>query len=208
MGAKERIMNVVKIGQFIKELRKEKSFTQKEVAERLNVSEKTVSKWETGRGLPDLGYMLPLCKLFGISTNELLSGERLNDKQYVEKAEENIASLVSDRTSPRKKVIVSTVSCVMATLSSLALVLISAYFINELWLRLVLIGIAVMVVVSDVAVILLVAVSAEIYECERCGEKFVPGLSAYLFAPHTFRRRYLKCPFCKKKSWDKSHLKK
>lgn len=201
-------MDIEKIGQFIKELRKEKSLTQKEVAERLNVSEKTISKWETGKGFPDICFMLPLCKLFGISTNELLSGERLNERQYVEKAEENIAALVSDRTSPRTKAIVSAISCTLSILSSLALIIISAYCIDEIWLCLLLIGIALIVVVSDVAVILLVAVSTEIYECAHCGEKFVPSLSAYLRAPHTFRRRYLKCPFCEKRDWDKSHFRK
>ena len=72
-------MDQVKIGQFIKTMRKEKNFTQREVAERLNISEKTVSKWETGNGLPDINLMLPLCKLLEISVNELLSGERLDE---------------------------------------------------------------------------------------------------------------------------------
>ena len=65
-------MDTIKIGQFIKSLRKENSLTQREVAERLNVSEKTVSKWETGNGMPEVSIMLPLFKLFGISINELL----------------------------------------------------------------------------------------------------------------------------------------
>ena len=75
-------MDTIKIGRFIKSLRKENSLTQREVAERLNVSEKTVSKWETGNGMPEVSIMLPLCKLFGISINEILSGERLDEKRY------------------------------------------------------------------------------------------------------------------------------
>ena len=197
-------MDTIKIGKFIKSLRKENSLTQREVAERLNVSEKTISKWETGNGIPDVSLMLPLCKLFGISINELLSGERLDEKQYVEKAEENMACLV-DRTTPRKKIIISTISCIV---SSLALILISALFVTQIWLKFVIIGIALIVVFADVSVILLVAVSTEIYKCEKCGEKFVPTLTAYLFAPHTFKRRYLKCPHCGKKGWTNSHLRK
>ena len=99
-------MDTVKIGRFLKGLRKEKSLTQREVAEKLNVSEKTISKWETGKGFPEISLILPLCKFFDINTNELLSGERLNENQYIEKAEENIVSLVSDRTTPRKKIII------------------------------------------------------------------------------------------------------
>lgn len=200
-------MDTIKIGQFIKSLRKENSLTQREVAERLNVSEKTISKWETGNGMPEVSIMLPLCKLFGISINELLSGERLDEKQYVEKAEENMAMLV-DRTTPRKKIVISTISCILVILSSLALILISALFITQIWLKFVVIGIALTVVIADIVVILLVAVSTEIYECEKCGKKFVPTLTAYILAPHTLKRRYLKCPHCGKKSWNNSRLRK
>lgn len=198
-------MDTIKIGLFIRGLRKENSLTQREVAERLNVSEKTISKWETGNGLPEISLMLPLCKFFGISINELLSGERLDEKQYVEKAEENIACLV-DRTTPRKKIIITTISCISVILSSIALILISALFVTQIWLKFVVIGIALTVVVADIAVILLVALSTEIYECEKCGEKFVPTLTAYFLAPHTFKRRYLKCPHCGKKGWNNSHF--
>lgn len=201
-------MNVIKIGQFIKSLRKEKTLTQREVAEQLNVSEKTISKWETGKGFPEVSLMLPLCNFFGISINELLSGERLEDKQYIEKAEENIASLVNDRTTPRKKIIISSISCIFATISSLVLILLSAFFVTQIWLRLVMIGIALIVTISNVAVILLIAVSTEIYQCDKCGEKFVPTLSDYILAPHTFSRRYLKCPHCGKKNWNKSYFRK
>ena len=74
-------MDQVKIGQFIKALRKEKNLTQREVAEKLLISEKTVSKWETGNGLPEVGLMKPLCDLLGISLNEFFSGERLDERQ-------------------------------------------------------------------------------------------------------------------------------
>lgn len=200
-------MDTIKIGQFIKSLRKENSLTQREVAERLNISEKTISKWETGKGMPEISLLLPLCKLFGISINELLSGERIDEEQYVEKAEENMACLV-DRTTPRKKIIITTISCILVLLSSLALVLISVISIAQIWIKFVVIGIALIVVFADISVILLVAVSTEIYKCEKCGEKFIPTLTAYLLALHTFKKRYLKCPHCGKKSWNNSHLRK
>ena len=151
--------------------------------------------------------MLPICNLFGISINELLSGERLDEKQYVEKAEDNMACLV-DRTTPQKKIIITSISCISVILASLALTLISALFITRIWLKSVVIGIALTVVFADISVILLVAVSNEIYKCKKCGEKFVPTLTAYLLAPHTFEKRYLKCPHCGKKSWNNSYLRK
>ena len=137
-------------------LRKRDKITQEELADKLGVSRQSVSKWETGNGMPEVGLMLPLCKLFGIGINELLSGERLDETQYVEKAEENMACLV-DRTTPRKKIIISTISCILVILSSLALILISALLVTQIWLKFVVIGIALIVVFADIAVILFVA---------------------------------------------------
>lgn len=201
-------MDIVKIGLFIKSLRKEAALTQRQVAERLNVSEKTISKWETGRGAPEISLLLPLCKIFGVSMNELLSGERLNGEQYVDRAEQNLASLVNDCISPRKKVVIATLSCIFTIASALALIMLAAYFIAEAWLRVLMIIIAATVIASDIAVILLVAVDTEIYECAGCGEDFVPTLPAYFFAPHTFTRRYLKCPRCGKRCWCRGRIKK
>ena len=70
-------MNQKKIGEFIAKLRKARNLTQKQVAEKLAISEKTVSKWECGNGLPEVVYMEPLCEILGIAINELLAGEYL-----------------------------------------------------------------------------------------------------------------------------------
>lgn len=86
-------MEQIKIGKFLKTIRTEKKFTQRRVAESLGISEKTVSKWETGNGLPEVGLMIPLCDLLGISVNELLSGERLDETRYLYKAEQNIKAV-------------------------------------------------------------------------------------------------------------------
>ena len=80
-------MDQVKIGKFIQALRKQKGFTQKELADKLLVSDKTVSKWETGNGLPEVSLMMPLCEILGVSVNELLSAEKLDEKQYYLKAD-------------------------------------------------------------------------------------------------------------------------
>lgn len=88
-------MNQEKIGKFILELRKEKNLTQQTLADKLGVSDKTISKWENGRGMPDLSLMKPLCNVLGITINELLSGERLDKKDYQEKLEENILNTIN-----------------------------------------------------------------------------------------------------------------
>ncbi len=76
-------MDQIKIGKFIACLRKEKGYTQRQLADMLDISDKTISKWETGNGLPDISLIMPLCEAFGISVNELLSGERIGDENYI-----------------------------------------------------------------------------------------------------------------------------
>lgn len=92
-------MDQQKIGSFIAELRTEQGLTQKSLAEKLGVSDKTVSKWECGRGLPEISLMIELSRQLGISINELLSGQRLDEIQYREKAEENMVGLMREKTA-------------------------------------------------------------------------------------------------------------
>lgn len=87
-------MDQVKIGKFIAQCRKEKKMTQRQLADALEISDKTVSKWECGRGLPEVQFMMPLCELLEISVNELLSGEKLSADEYRMKAEENMMTLI------------------------------------------------------------------------------------------------------------------
>ena len=95
-------MNQEKIGKFILELRKQKGLTQKELAEKIGVSDKTISKWECGNSIPDISYLEVLCNSLDISVNELLSGERLSQESYSEKAEENIMALMKENESNKK----------------------------------------------------------------------------------------------------------
>jgi len=95
-------MNQEKIGKFILELRKQKGMTQKELAEKVGVSDKTISKWECGNSIPDISYLESLCNSLDISVNELLSGERLSEESYSEKAEENIMALMKENENNKK----------------------------------------------------------------------------------------------------------
>ncbi len=199
-------MDQNKTGAFIKELRRERGWTQSEFAEELGVSEKTVSKWETGRGLPDVSLMLPVCELLGITVNELLAGERLpTGEQYRERAEERLL-LTCDRTRPETKVIICNAACWVSVVVWLALILLAAFCDLPVWARIVIIVCAFLGLAAVIAPILLVAVNTEFYTCPKCKTKFVPTLSAFLLAPHTTKKRRLKCPHCGQKSWCVSRL--
>lgn len=99
-------MDQIKVGGFIAEMRKRQGLTQKDLAEQLELSDKTISKWECGKSMPDPSVMIPLCKVLDINVNELLSGERLDAAEYSRKAEENMVNLIiknnQDRNTQRR----------------------------------------------------------------------------------------------------------
>ena len=95
-------MNQIKIGKFIAQCRKEQNLTQTQLAEKLNVTDKAISKWETGKGMPDSSIMLELCQKLQINVNELLSGERLKSENYQEKVDENIVCITKEAEKNKK----------------------------------------------------------------------------------------------------------
>lgn len=95
-------MDQEKIGRFIAGCRKEQGLTQAQLAERLNITNRAVSKWETGKSCPDVSLMPELCRIFGITVNELLSGERITMEEYQKKAEENLVALQDKRAKAEK----------------------------------------------------------------------------------------------------------
>ncbi len=109
-------MNQESIGKFIMELRREKGLTQMELADKLGVTDKAVSKWENGRCMPDLSLIKPLCDILDISINELLSGKRLTKEEYQKKLEENIIEI---NLTTLKKNVVKTVKIVLITILSI-----------------------------------------------------------------------------------------
>jgi transcriptional regulator with XRE-family HTH domain len=104
----EKMMNQTEIGKFIANCRKEKKLTQAQLAEKLNITDRAVSKWETGKSMPDSSIMLELCEILGITVNELLSGEEIDMESFEEKADENLIALKrKDENNMTKNVIIS-----------------------------------------------------------------------------------------------------
>uniref|UniRef100_UPI0040570BCF helix-turn-helix domain-containing protein n=1 Tax=Acetatifactor sp. TaxID=1872090 RepID=UPI0040570BCF len=126
-------MNQKKIGHFLSELRKEQEMTQQQLADAIGVSNKTISKWECGNGMPELSSIMPLCQTLHINVNELLSGERLPENDYSMKAEENMMNLIQETELTKKKhgnslsIIIVTI---IAVLLSVGLAIISNFGIS------------------------------------------------------------------------------
>lgn len=118
-------MDQIKSGKLIAEERKKQGLTQKQLADKLNISDKTVSKWECGNGFPELSLITPLCSELDISVNELLSGERIADEEYKEKAEENIMKFINKK-SREEKIITTVLEIVLTVILIVGTVLIKA----------------------------------------------------------------------------------
>lgn len=201
-------MDQVKIGNFIQEMRKEQSLTQRELAEKLNISDKTVSKWETGNGLPEVGLMLPLCELLHISVNELLSGKKLDQKQYYEKAEANIMDLLKERAEAKKKIIISIIIALVTCVAGYTLIIVSWVIDMPLWLSILLTALGAVIMLVGGALTCVLDRDAGVYECPHCGERFVPTMKEYILSTHTPTKRKLKCPNCGKRGYCKKRLSK
>lgn len=193
-------MDQVKIGKFISQMRKEKGLTQKQLGEELLISDKTVSKWETGKGLPEVSLMLPLCEKLGINVNELLTGERIPDEDYKKKAEENIMNIMREKEESIRKIIISVSTCAIALLAGFTIILTAGSFDMEAWQRAVLIAIALVVMAGGIAIGAYTDMGAGTFECKHCGTRFVPTTKAYIFGVHSITKRRLTCPKCGKRS--------
>ncbi len=197
-------MELLKIGQFIAECRKEKGVTQKQLAELLFISEKTVSKWECGKGLPDPSLMLPLCEKLGITVNELLLGERVDEDAYKKNAEENMLRLIVRTEKENKRRFYISVVCGMLTIISvLSLIAIASFVEMDGIFRGIFIGFAVLVAIKGIAATAILELDAGQYQCPRCNHFFKPTILQYVKGPHILTKRKLVCPACGKKNYCK-----
>ena len=189
-------MNQVQIGRFLAQERKRKGYTQKQLSEKLGISDKTISKWECGNGFPEVSLLLPLCGELDITVNELLSGERVCEEDYRRKAEENMVNLVKEAQESRKKIILSAMVAGLALLAAVPLIVLSGALSMETWLRALLIAIGLVVIAIGIAIACILDREAGACECPECKARFVPEMKDYLMGPHTFTKRKLTCPHC------------
>lgn len=202
-------MDQVKIGKFIAQCRKSKKLTQSQLAEKLNITDRAISKWETGKGMPDSSIMLELCTELDITVNELLSGEVIKMENYNLKAEENLLELRKQQEDITKKMLfLESVIGSISSISFLILIFVASFAIENTFLRIILILVGLLIFIIGVGFAIKIERDAGYYECQHCHNKYVPDYKSVLFAIHTGRTRYMKCPKCNKKSWNKKVLSK
>lgn len=202
-------MNQQKIGKFIAECRKKQNMTQMQLAEKLGITDRAVSKWETGRAMPDSSIMLQLCGELNITVNDLLSGEVITMNNYDENSKKLLLEMVKQKEEADKKLL--SAEMVIGTLSViilLSLTFIAAFLQMQEWLRITLIASGFVLGIAGVAYALRLEQIAGYYECSRCHHKYVPTYKSVFFAMHINRTRYMKCPECGKRSWQEKVLSK
>ena len=202
-------MDQIKIGKFIAERRKASGLTQMQLAEILNLTDRAVSKWETGRSLPDASIMLDLCKELKISVNDLLSGEVITVDNYNKELEKNLLEMVEEKQEADKRLLkLEIILGIIAVLPLIAAVIIAGVMPMEEWKGSLLVGLSLIPLLIATPFALKIEQKAGYYECRNCGHRHIPKYGSVFFAMHLGRTRYMKCPKCSKRSYQKKVISK
>ena len=202
-------MDQVKIGKFIAVRRRAVGLTQAQLAEKLNITDRAVSKWETGRAMPDSALMLDLCGILKITVNDLLHGEEISMENN-EKKNEDLLLQMAKEIEQKNKTIWTTMWAIMIVSMTALLggLFAAAYLVPEGPWQLVAIIAIVVVFLIPCFYALKLEVSVGAYKCKNCGNEIVPTYSEALNAMHMGTTRYLKCPKCNQRTWCKKVLKR
>ena len=202
-------MNQIKIGKFIAERRKNAGLTQMQLAEKLNITDRAVSKWETGNAMPDSSIMLELCDILGISVNELLSGGKINMENNNEKNEQLLIDMAKELEKKNKTIWNAMWTIMIVSMIGLigGLVIIAFFVPEGPWMLVAILTLCVVFLIPCFYALKL-EVSVGAYKCKNCGYEIVPTYKQALNAMHKGTTRYLKCPKCGKRTWCKKVIKK
>ena len=197
-------MDQVRIGKFIKERRKEVKMTQGELAEKLNVTDRAISKWENGICMPDSGIILDLCELLNITINDLFSGEVVDMKNNEKKLEENLLEIAKLKEDQDKELLfLEYVIGILSVIILLSLSFLAAYLEMADWFRITIVIFGFVVGLIGLMFALRIEQVAGYYKCNKCNHRYVPTFNSVLWAMHFGRTRYMKCPKCNKYSWQR-----
>lgn len=175
-------MDIVKIGYFIRECRKNKNLTQKQLADKLYVEPKTVSKWETGKGLPDVSIMKNLCNELGISLSELFIGDYIKEESNDLLIEKLIIDELKKEKIQNKKKLIGEILIGCAFIGSvITLILLVGIVSIATYLKIILIVLSLIFIFVGLFGLVLLDVNIGYFECAECHERFIPSIKDYVF---------------------------
>ena len=202
-------MDQIKIGKFISLKRKEKKLTQSKLAEILGITNRAISKWENGLCMPDSGIIPELCTILDITINDLFSGEIVDMKENEKKLETNLLEMTKLKQSKEKQLLSSEILIgTLATIYFLLCILVSSFGEMQFIYHILLIIIGIVPFIIGCTYCLRIEQTAGYYECSKCHHKYIPTYFKVLLAMHYNRTRYMKCPECQTRSWQKKVLTK
>ena len=202
-------MDQIKIGKFIAECRKSVNLTQMQLAEKLGITDRAVSKWERGLSMPDSSIMIELCKILEISVNDLLCGEVVTMDNYNKELEKKLIEMIKQKEEADKRLFRLEIFVgIVSTLILFVLVFVAALVDMAVWLKISLTVLGFVMFLSGCLYAVRIEQVAGYYQCKECGHKYVPSYKSVNLAPHMGRTRYMKCPECGKKSWQKKVISK
>ena len=202
-------MDQIKIGKFIQERRKEKRLTQSELAEKLDVTDRAVSKWENGNCIPDASNIQELCKILNITINDLFSGCAVDMRDNEKKLEENLLEMIKIKEKRDKELLILEIFIgVIVSIIMFLCIMIASFVQMEYWIRIVLIVFGIIPFAIGISYAIRIEQIAGYYECSNCNYKYIPTYKSVLFSMHVNRTRKMKCPNCNKKSWHKKVISK
>lgn len=201
-------MDQIKIGTFISKKRKEKKLTQSELADKLNITDRAISKWENGVCLPDASIMHELCDILEITINDLFSGEIVDMKDNEKKLEENLLEITKLKEEKDRQLLnLEIVIGYTSSITFITLIFVASYIKMPLWVSILLIVIGSIIFAVGMANAIKIEQVAGYYECSNCKHKYIPSYQSVLWAMHIGRTRKMKCPKCHEKSWHKKVIK-
>ena len=202
-------MDQIKIGKFIALRRKKAGLTQAQLAEKLCITDRAVSKWETGRAIPDSSIMLELCDVLEITVTDLLKGEVVFMEEYNNEMQNTLMEMIKQKERADKRLLhAEYLIGAICVAFMLALIALAAYVNMELWLRITLIIVGIAPVIVVMPFMIKIEQTAGYYECAKCGHRYIPKYISVFMAPHMGRTRYMRCPECQKISWQKKMISK
>ena len=202
-------MDQIKIGRFIAECRKRRQLTQMQLAEKLNITDRAVSKWERGKALPDASIMLELCRILHITVNDLLNGEVVTMENYQKQSEKLLLEMAKQKEESDKRLLtMEIVLGVIAVLPLIAAIIIVNIVPMEEWKGGLLVGLCLLPLLIATPFAIKIEQTAGYYECKKCGHRYIPTYSRVFMAMHINRTRYMRCPACHRYSWCKKVLTK
>ena len=202
-------MDQIKIGKFIAECRKKQNLTQSQLAEKLGITDRAISKWENGRAMPDSSLMLDLCSILNISVNDLLSGEVIGMENNGKKNEQLLLDMAQELERKNKTIWTSMWAIMIVSMTALiAGIFIAAFLIPEgVWQLVTILGVCVVFLIPCFYAVKL-EVSVGVYKCQNCGYEIVPTYKEVMMAMHRGFTRHLMCTKCNKRTWCKKVVKK